>query len=102
MYYANPHFAKYRKGYHAVDLEGNVVFGPQTVKVHEMPVHLKHYFTKSLEEFEIKRMKGKADTSGLRAKKEFFERDYNDVYDDSMLGYAEIIKEKESNERIVY
>ena len=51
-----------------------------------------HYFTKSKEEFLIKRARGRADIDEIRSLQDFEHFDFNDVYDDSMLFYVEKIK----------
>lgn len=55
-------------------------------------LQINHYFCKSYEEFIIKRNKGKADDLTPRDLNEFYTHDKNDIYDHSMLIYAEKIK----------
>ncbi len=94
MYFPNPHFAIYKKGYHALNVMGDIVDGAESEAVIYEPLCVKHYFTKSMEEFEFKRLRGKADVAGIRAEDEFYKRDVNTLYDDSMIVFANIIKER--------
>lgn len=64
-------------------MNGERVNGAKNLPLENGP-KLFHYFTKSKEEFELKRMRGKADDGLIRKKSEFEEHDINNVYDDRM------------------
>lgn len=81
--FINAHFAVYRIGYSAITYELKTQYGAKSDPL-EDGFKLFHYFTKSREEFEKKRLKGKADELSIRDEKEFEEHDFNDVYDDRM------------------
>jgi hypothetical protein len=55
-------------------------------------MHLNHYWSKSREDFEIKRSRGRATCNLKRSDEEFKFNDRNEIYDDSMLKYAELLK----------
>lgn len=92
--FQNPHYACYLEGFKAYDVKGIVVGeggineDTSTTEI----IRINHYFTKSKEEFIIKRNRGYADQEGLRDLKEFDEYNKNDVYDDTMKDYVEKLK----------
>ena len=54
-------------------------------------IRINHYFTKSYDEWMIRRSRPKADYKDVNAKRtieEFYEHDNNDIYDDGMLEYS--------------
>lgn len=62
-------------------------------------IQINHYFTKSREEWEIKRLRGKADfppnsKDRIRNAGEFEMNNKNDIKDDSMLAFGKTIKAK--------
>lgn len=90
--FTNPHFATYYGNYHAFNLQGNVVEGPFSKPVNNPRVRINHYFTKSKEEFLAKRSRGMADSVGIRDVQDFETHDRNEVFDDSMKRYADLLK----------
>ena len=89
MDFRNPHFPLYKKGYYAYNLNGNKVFGPFNEDLADLSVRINHYFTKSEEEFMIKRNRGFADQPGTRDLEEFNYMNHNEIFDDSMLKYVD-------------
>lgn len=87
------HVARPFPGYISIDCLGNKLEGSFTHEVIHSPIRLNHYFTKSKEEFALKRGRGMADQLGMRDEKNFEMYDLNDIYDDSMLKYVEILQE---------
>jgi len=80
----NPHSPKYKEDCYAVALDGKMVDGPFNQDITEYgDIRLNHYFTKSLEEWKKRRAIGLADQIGERALQEFYDYDYNDIFDDS-------------------
>ena len=78
-------------GYKVIDCLGNKLESSFTKEVIHSPIRLNHYFTKSKEEFDLKRGRGMADQKGLREQKNFEMYDMNDVYDDSMIKYVKYV-----------
>lgn len=75
---------------------GNRVNGWKNACGEPVEIKINHYFTKSREEWVRRRSMGKADTknrNSVRMMEEFYLHDNNDVYDDSMLYYVEIMKQ---------
>ena len=89
MDFRNPHFALYKKGYSAYNLNDGKIHGPFNEDMTNTSIRINHYFTKSEEEFMIKRGKGFADQPGSRNVEEYNYMNRNEIFDDSMLKYAE-------------
>lgn len=93
--YEHVHFPTYLKGFYSVDENGKKVEGWSN-KIYEIKkIRINHYFTKSKEEWIIRRSMGKADykdRSQIRTLDEFMEHDNNDIYDDGMLFYVDKMK----------
>ena len=91
-FYEHAHFPVYKSGYYAVNFSLKKVKGA----ISEIPdytvARINHYMTKSKEEFVKKRMRGKADSSNIRPEEDFNLYDRNEVYDDSMLVYADAMR----------
>lgn len=89
--FRNPHFAFFQKGfftYSVLDEKLNEAFVDTICE----DIRINHYFCKSKEEYAIKKNKGLADQLGERAEKDFNDHDKNDVFDDSMKPYIEMLK----------
>ena len=91
--FRNPHFAFLQKGWHNYSVLGEQVEEAFVDKVSE-DIRINHYFCKSKEEYAIKKAKGLADQLGERAINDFNDHDQNDVYDDSMNPYIEMLKNR--------
>ena len=95
--FVNPHFPYTAKFLNVINENGDIVpDAASRVIPHKICIH--HYFTKSKEEYIERRSIGKADSchndlNHFRTLDEFYARDFNDVYDDSMLYYVEKIKD---------
>lgn len=78
--FVNAHYAVYKHGIHAENISGHEVYGAKSKPVEGVPV-IYHYFTKSREEFNAKRLRGKADDWRIRGEAEFDKFDQNEVLD---------------------
>ena len=90
------HYPRYFWGFNNIDEKGNIVLDWRNPCEKTSKIRINHYFTKSKEEWIIRRQRGKADTfdeDDKRTIAEFYEHDHNDLYDDIMLFYTEKIKE---------
>jgi len=85
------HAAYYWPGYYTVNCVGERISGSMTDVCIHYPLRLNHYFTKSKEEFELKRKRGMADQRGIRNENNFIQYDLNDLQDCSMREYSDII-----------
>ncbi|WP_281165140.1 glycosyltransferase family 2 protein [Liquorilactobacillus sicerae] len=83
----NPHSAFYLPGCHAVDERGKEIDGPLSENVNTDIIRINHYFTKSKEEFLMKKARGRATISSHRTMQDFVDHDQNKVFDDSMRKY---------------
>ena len=91
--FRNPHFAFMQKGWHTYSVLGERVDDAFVTQINE-EIRINHYFCKSKEEYAIKKAKGLADQLGERAINDFNDHDKNDVFDDSMNPYVEMIKNR--------
>ena len=95
--YIHPHYPQYRTGYYGVNFSGDIV---PTWKnsIKEYPsCRLNHYFTKSEEEWDVRRSAGRADVKVddaqfRRSKDQFWKYDKNDVKDELALHFVEKVK----------
>lgn len=93
------HYPKYYRGFYSVNEDSNRCDGPTNVCGDTKHIRINHYFTKSKEEWIVRRSRGKADTENIADKRtieEFYEHDHNDVYDPIMLPYVEKLKLKDN------
>ena len=91
------HNHDYFFGKYSFDENGNPVIEDDNFveKIHR--IRINHYFTKSLEEWNIKRERGNVGNSNwgaLRPSEEFIWRDRNDVYDDAIIRYRERLRQR--------
>ena len=91
--FRNPHFAFLQKGYHSYSVTGEQVEDAFVENI-SLDIRINHYFCKSKEEYAAKKVKGFADQVGERAMSDFNDHDKNDVFDDSMNPYIEMLKGK--------
>ncbi len=94
--YDHPHFPIYMLGAFSVDETGKKVEGWSNPGAEPVKLRVNHYFTKSREEWVIRRSGGMADRDDLnvqRTMEEFVRHDNNDILDDSMRVYAERIEQ---------
>jgi hypothetical protein len=68
-------------GTNVKDVYGNNIYGPFNYHGDDKICQINHYFTKSKEEFERKRLRGNADCLHIRKPEEFEQHDFNDVED---------------------
>ena len=96
-YFEHAHFPVYKTGHFAVNTQGHTVKGAISDEVDYSVMRVNHYITKSKEEWVKKRKRGQADTGYYAAddeiEKSFLYHDRNEVFDDSMLKYADKIRE---------
>ena len=89
FFYGHVHFPTYRRGFHNLDEDGRIVRGPITEQVHFSKIRVNHYFSKSLEEYQEKRIRGMADhLSGMRPMSDFTDHDRNEVHDTEILSHV--------------
>ena len=94
--YNHPHYPIYRLGYFAVDETGHKVSMWKNVLERTEKIRINHYFTKSKEEWVTRRSMGrgaarKDPDKYKRSIEEFYEHDNNDIYDDGMLFYSDLL-----------
>lgn len=94
LLFRHPHFPIFIPCFYKVDESGQKVLGWSNSNCKNDFIQINHYFTKSKEEWLKRRVLGKADhkNNEKRTLEEFYLHDNNDVFDDSMLFYANIIK----------
>ncbi|MEE3325412.1 MAG: glycosyltransferase family 92 protein [Methanosphaera sp.] len=93
-YYVSPHFPIYYLGSWNVTEDGRRLRLWHTSGICYSKIRCNHYFCKSKQESIKKWNRGLADRNEKYDWSKFNEYDLNDVYDDTMLKYAKIIKEK--------
>ncbi len=88
------HYPMYYKGFYSVDESGKRVEGWANPVKEIRRLRINHYFTKSKEEWIIRRRLGRVTRKHfeIRMMEEFYAHDNNDIYDDGMLPFAEKIK----------
>ncbi len=86
--FVNPHNALYIGKNYAVNIYGEKVEGPMNENIND-EVRINHYFSKSKEEYILKRQRGTADGNPIRTMELFTYHDKNDVFDDSMKIFYE-------------
>ena len=86
-YYANCHFPMYFRGFYNLDENGGTVQAGMSKNVIFDKIRINHYFTKSLEEYILKKNRGKADVDGLRSMDEFYAHDQNVIRDTEILSH---------------
>lgn len=92
--YEHVHVPSYFPGIYNIDETGKKVFGPYNAAVPN-ELQINHYFTKSKEEWIVRRSLGKADFKSEKEKRtldEFYQHDKNDIFDSYMLRYVDAIK----------
>ena len=93
--YGQCHYPLYYEPYYSVNVKGEKITGPFFFNICWEKIRLNHYFTKSFEEYKAKRERGRASTRGLKWDiNDFYEADINEIKDESMLKYANIIKKE--------
>lgn len=90
------HYPAYIFGRYSIDENGERVNGWKHPMMRIRKLRINHYYTKSREEWIKRRSIGKADSENPEANKrtldEFYQHDNNDIFDDSMLYYVEMMK----------
>lgn len=90
--YGHPHMPEYITGFYSVNTDGKIIesWNNQIKEYHSL--RRNHYFTKSKEQWIIRRAGKRADTGTTRTLDEFYEHDNNDVVDKSALVYLNKVK----------
>ncbi|WP_100732912.1 glycosyltransferase family 2 protein [Lactobacillus crispatus] len=88
----NPHIVEYIIGCYAINSFYQKVDRPFTKYNSNAPLRINHYFTKSKNEFVRKRARGEADSLNVRNMKDFDIHDRNEVFDDSMKRYRNVLE----------
>lgn len=94
--YKHVHYPKYFYGFNNINEKGEIVSDWCNPCDETNIIRINHYFTKSKDEWIVRRQIGKADSfdeSNKRTIDEFYEHDFNDVYDNIMHFYIKEIKE---------
>lgn len=89
------HCSRYKRGFYCIDDTGMPVFGPKNPDHVPVRLRINHYYTKSKEEWDRRRSWGKADSkdrTDIRSDAEFYAYDNKDIYDDTMLRFADKIR----------
>ena len=97
--YTSPHFATHYWDKHSFDENIKRVVGMDNFVDKVERIRINHYFTKSQEDWLLKRNKGlvaMADT--YRPMEEFFWRDKNDVYDDAIVRYRDSLLQNKTEQ----
>lgn len=93
--YQHAHYPTYIFGKFNVDENGKIVKGWRNEIGKTKIIRINHYFTKSKQEWIERRSLGKADSKNpeksKRTLQEFYDYDNNDIYDDSMLYYVDLM-----------
>ena len=93
--YEHVHYPTYFLGFNNVNEDGKLLLNYENYIKETKLIRINHYFTKSKEEWIIRRKNGKADTlneNDKRTIEEFYKHDNNDIYDDIMLKYSKLMK----------
>lgn len=90
--YYHPHVPIYKSGFYNVNTIGVRTDGWKNEIEDYQSLRLNHYFTKSKEQWIIRRSAKRADTGTTRTLDEFYAHDNNDVVDNSALVYLEKVK----------
>ena len=83
--FVSPHYPIYRQGYMGMNEKGEKVKASRTNSVSTSLIRNNHYFTKSLEDFEAKVARGRADMKRKRQMTQFNQDGRNEVFDDRIL-----------------
>jgi hypothetical protein len=82
LQYGSTHYPTIMKeGTYVKDVYGNIISGPFNYHGDNTVCQINHYFTKSKEEFEKKRLRGLSDSNGFRNASDFENHDFNDIED---------------------
>lgn len=97
--YNHAHYPVYKYGFYGVNVNGNPVDGWRSTPEINPVLRINHYFTKSLEEWKIRRSLGKADNGedDKRGLEEFYAHDDNSLEDNITSEYINDIKMLLSN-----
>lgn len=92
--YVSPHYPLYKiGGYSISEATSKRLYGWFCWSVEYKNIRINHYFTKSKEQFIQKRNRGLADRIGIYDIEKFNMYDQNDIRDESMDVYSNLIKE---------
>ena len=91
--FMNAHYPIYLLSHYAINLNDDRISGAFSDYYGDI-FRINHYFTKSYEEYIDKMNRGKADGDAKREIIEFNKQDKNDIYDNSMNRYYEIIEKE--------
>ena len=91
LFFHNPHYPIYFPLFYSISEKNKRVRKWKNHDDHIDEIQLNHYFTKSKEEWITRRSVARADTGTKRQMEEFYKHDNNDIYDEGMLYYAELL-----------
>lgn len=92
--FISPHYPLYKIGAYSVnDSDGERQYGWYCYQVAYQQIRVNHYFSKSKQEYLKKQQRGLADRVGKYEMSKFNVYDLNDIHDETMKVYSEIIKQ---------
>ena len=92
----SPHHFRFAAGAVAVAETGRPVTGPLAPEISVARLRINHYFTRSLEEAEAKRLRGRADTTAARSPEDMAAHDRGEVEDLTIRRFVPALREKVS------
>lgn len=93
--YISPHYPQYKLGAISVDSTGELRSkGWFCRDLTFRNLRLNHYYCKSEEDYKIKTSRGLGDRAGSYNMKQYDEMNFNDVHDESMLYYRDVLKSR--------
>ena len=88
----SPHHFRFAAGAVAVAETGRPVTGPLSPEISVARLRINHYFTRSLEEAEAKRLRGRADTAEVRSPEEIAAHDRGEVEDLTIRRFVPLLR----------
>ena len=81
------HYPLCYRGFHNLNENGEIIYTYASESVCFSKIRINHYFTKSLEEYIIKRNRGRATTKDIRSMRDFEAFDQNVILDTEILSH---------------
>lgn len=93
-YYISPHYPSFRLGAYNISVIGERLIGWATSIVSFNNIRINHYYTKSYEDFCVKKSRGLGDRLGRYDDEQFYKYDRNEVDDNSMQVYQDMLEKQ--------